>query len=397
MRQPTFHKDPYCRRLTTQVMACRPRGDVYLAVTADTLLFPGGGGQPPDHGTLDGQPVLQVEQDRDGGWIHSLGAPAEPGPCELELDWTRRFDHMQQHSAQHLVTALAQDQYGLTTCAFHLGSQQCSIDLDSEQLEPEILAELQALVNAEVRAALPISARLLPAHALARLSVRTRGLPPEHEGPVRVVTIEGVDVNTCGGTHLATTAELQLVRLLGTDRVHGGNTRLHFLSGGRAMARFHSALERERALTRSLASPPSEHLAAVAKLNEQARATARGLRRCRAELAAALGRGLAGGSDPVAVLHRPLAGTSFLQAVANAAFELDDQRLLFLTAGEGSAGRFLLAGDPDTVARLGPKVAAALVGRGGGARGRYQGNCEEIDGRHDVLAMLVAEISAGSA
>jgi len=83
--------------------------------------------------------------------------------------------------------------------------------------------------------------------------------------------------------------------------------------------------------------------------------------------------------------------------VANAAFELDDQRLLFLTAGEGSAGRFLLAGDPDTVARLGPKVAAALVGRGGGARGRYQGNCEEIDGRHDVLAMLVAEISAGSA
>ncbi len=393
MRPPTTIRDSYRRRLRTQVLACRSRGDGYIAITPDTIVYPGGGGQPADHAMMGGQPVLGVENDGDRGWIHVLAAPIPSGPVVIELDWERRFDHMQQHSAQHLVTALAQDQYGMATVAFHLGAERSSIDLDTTELGADVLAELEALVDAEIRAALPVAVTWLERDAIDERMVRSRGLPDDHRGQVRVVTIEGVDRNTCGGTHVANTAELQVVRFLGLESVHGGQTRLHYVAGQRALTLFGSTLARERGLTSLLAAAPDEHADAVKRLLGRQRTQTKELRQLRDELAEMLGRGLAlAGEGGLATLHREQADLAFLHAVAASARAAAPQILFFLTCGELS-GSFLLAGPAKTVAGAGPELAALLDGRGGGVGGRYQGRADRIDLREEAVRQLRASLA----
>ena len=388
MRPPTSLRDAYRRRLQTRVLACRVHGEGAIAITLDTIVYPGGGGQPADQATLGGQPVLSVLPDGDRGWIHELPVPIPVGDAMIELDWGRRYDHMQQHSAQHLITALAADQLGLGTQAFHLGTERSSIDLDGADVAPEVLAELSDLVQAEVRAALPVQSRWVEPSELEALCVRSRGLPSDHQGLVRVVSIEGVDRNTCGGTHVANTAELQLVVFLGTERVHGGLTRLHFAAGGRAMRLFSAGLEREYGLTKALSCAPVEHLPAVERLLVEQTEQARALRRSNAELAELLAvMALSGAVEGLAHLHRDEDDLPLLQAVARGAMARRPATVVLLTGGSPE-GSFLLVGPTRLVARLGPELLPLLVGRGGGARGRYQGRAERLDLREQAVARL---------
>ncbi len=388
MRTPTFLRDAYRRSLRTEVVACRAQGDGFIAITPDTIVFPGGGGQPHDLGTLAGQPVLSVRADADGGWVHELPGAVPRGSAQLELDWDRRYDHMQQHSAQHLITALANDQLGLATMAFHLGAERSSIDLDASNIEASVLGELEAMVQAEIRAALPLQIRWVQPEELDGLGVRSRGLPADHRGKVRLVSIEGVDRNTCGGTHVAGTAELQLVVFVGTERVHGGITRLHFVAGQRAVDLLRSGLIRERALTLSLRCAPPEHSAAVDRVLAEQSEQARELRRLRAELAELLAAAcLVGASGGLAHLHRDADDLPLLQAVASGAMALQPDALVLLTSG-APAGSFLLAGPTPLVATLGPELLPLIAGRGGGARGRFQGRAQRQDLRDQALARL---------
>jgi Ser-tRNA(Ala) deacylase AlaX len=388
MPTPAFHREPYRRHLTTDVLACRGEGDRWLAVTADTLLFPGGGGQPGDHGTIAGQPVTEVLADADGGWLHVVALPVAPGSVEIALDWPRRFDHMQQHSAQHLITALAQDQFGLATLAFHLGAERSSVDLDAATLPPDLCRELQAFVNAEIRRAVPIRARTLAAGEVPGDTVRSRGLPEGHVGPVRIVTIEGIDANTCGGTHVASTAELQVVQFLGTERVHGGITRLHYAAGGRALVLLEDGMAREQQIGRLLSCAPAAQPEAVVRLQAEAHALERQVRAVREELALALGAGLAhAAGEGVGALHRDEDDLRFLQAVASAACRLAPAALFLLTAQKPES-TFLLAGPAAEVAALGPCLCELLEARGGGARGRFQGRAQRLDRREEALGLL---------
>jgi misacylated tRNA(Ala) deacylase len=374
------------------VVACRPRGDGFLAITRDTIVHPGGGGQPEDHATLAGQPVLGIRCDPDGGWVHELPQAVPVGPVEIELDWGRRYDHMQQHSAQHLITALASDQLDLHTQAFHLGSEGSSIDLAGE-LEPAVLAELDTLVQAEIRAALPISARWVPPGEIEALCVRSRGLPGGHQGDVRVVSIEGVDRNTCGGTHVAATAELQLVAFTRVERVRGGVSRLHFMAGGRALGLLVGSIEREAALTRVLSCGPPEHLEAAQRLFDEQRVQGRELRRLGGELAEALAASLvAQPADGLAHLHQDADDLSMLQAIARSTLHLRPDLLVLLTGGEPD-GCFLLAGPTDLVARLGPVLLPLVSGRGGGAQGRFQGRAQRLDLRAHALEQLRLQLA----
>ncbi len=396
MHHPTYLRDAYRRQLRTRVLACRAQGDGTVAITEDTLVFPGGGGQPPDRATLGGQQVLSVSPDGDRGWVHALAGPVPVGELTMELDWTRRYDHMQQHSAQHLITALAAEQLGLATVAFHLGAERSSIDLDAESIEPEVLDELDALVGAEIRGAIPIRSRWVKPDQLEDLGVRSRGLPEGHRGDVRLVEIEGLDRNTCGGTHVNNTSELQLVAFLGTERIRGGVTRLHYAAGLRALGLLSAGLARQDALTRALSCPPAEHLAAVLRMGSELKEAARERRSTRAELAELLAvMTLSGASDGLAHLHRDVDDLTLLQAVARGITTRRPQTVALLTSGEPQ-GSFLLVGPVEPVARLGPELISMVVGRGGGARGRFQGRAERLDLRDQALVRL-RELLAESA
>ncbi|HSN56827.1 MAG TPA: hypothetical protein VLT32_19310, partial [Candidatus Sulfomarinibacteraceae bacterium] len=147
--EPAYHRDPFLAELDTEVVAVGEEGGRPYAVLADTVFYPEGGGQPADHGRLGDVAVLDVQAI--GGEIrHFVDAAVSPGPVHLELDWPRRFDHMQQHTAQHLLTAVALRDFGWRTTAVHLGPEISDIELDVPQLERAELDRLEAACEFEV-------------------------------------------------------------------------------------------------------------------------------------------------------------------------------------------------------------------------------------------------------
>ncbi|HOX45597.1 MAG TPA: alanyl-tRNA editing protein [Myxococcota bacterium] len=384
-RLNAYQRDAHLTSLRARAVACAPAQGGFLVELEDTLFYPEGGGQPADAGTLDGQALLGLQKTADGRVLHLLAEAVEVGrEVALELDWARRLDHMQQHSAQHILTALALAEFGWPTTAFHLGPDRSDLELGQDGLDLAALAGLQARANEIVRQARPVRTRWVSAEEFQTLPVRSRILPEGFAGPYRLVEIEGVDLNTCGGTHVASTAELQAVALTGTERLRGG-TRVFFLAGGRVLRELGQAVAHQRALGELLSCPPADHPAAVSRLQAELREAGVQRRQLQSELALHLARELSRGPQP-ASLHRPEADMACLQAVARAFLELCPQGLALLTG----KGLFVLAGPADRLKALGPQVAAALGGRGGGGAGLYQGKAAELSpaARERALATL---------
>ena len=383
-----FERDPYLTELSVRVVETGAQGGQPWAVLDDTILFPEGGGQPADRGALGGARVVDV-QVVDGAVRHYLASPVSDGQVELHLDWDRRFDHMQQHTAQHLLTAVAADRLGWETTAFHLGPETCDIELAAASIAPADLIRLEAEVASEIRAARRVTHRRVQPEAMASLPVRTRGLPEGHEGDVRLVEIEGIDLNTCGGTHLRSTSEIEALKLLGTERLRGG-TRLFFVAGGRVRRRLGDHEERNGRF-RVLLGAPDAGLAEALELKLAQLAEAqKALRSAEEELADAKAESLSSAGVPVADAHFDGRDLAFLQRVGKRFSTLPVSGVAFLTGTRDGAEAFLLAGGGTSTAdvrALGATVAEALGGRGGGSGKLFQGK-GSLTSRDEALAVL---------
>ena len=388
---PAYLRDPRLRTIRAHVLSRTQDGDAHVVVLSDTVLYPEGGGQPSDHGSIDGTPVADVRK-ANGTIEHFVPAPIESDEVTVEVDWARRFDHMQQHTAQHLVTAIAADRFGWETTAFHLGERLCDIELDAPALTPEDVARLEEAVAEEVRAARPVTARTVSLTAYEHLDVRSRGLPAGHSGDVRLIEIDGLDLNTCGGTHCTTTAELEAVKLLGTESMRGG-TRLFFVAGARLRARLGAAHARAAELRALVGASDEELVSAVQTRIEQVKESGKAVRRLEEELAEAIADGLVAraGAEPVVAEHWPDRQLPFLQSAARAAIERAPQAVLLVTGGGEAQGVFLLAAGDQAgidVGAIGPRVAEALDGRGGGSGSIFQGRAGALDGRTQAEALI---------
>ncbi|NOY27433.1 MAG: alanyl-tRNA editing protein, partial [Oligoflexia bacterium] len=310
-------REPQRARGSFTVLACTPRPDGrYDLLLDDSLLYAEGGGQPTDHGTVGGVRVVDVQK-VEGGVRHVATAAVPPGPAQVVVAWERRFDHMQQHTAQHLLTAIAQDRLELATVGFHLGASLSTIDLDGP-LSKRDRDRLEIWANDEIRANRPVSHQTVTVAQYGALDVRSRGLPAGHTGPVRLVAIDGLDLNTCGGTHVSSLGQIQLVHILRTERGKAGS-RLHFLAGGRVVDRLTAVRQREQALTELLTCPPEEHVASVMRLQASLKTGMRSAKHRDAELAELLGRALGQTTaQTVLRLHREDGDMAFLQRVAKA-------------------------------------------------------------------------------
>jgi len=369
-----FERDPYLRTLEVEVLEVEPGGAGTVVRCSDSVCYPEGGGQPADRGRLAGIPVLGAAQRGDAVWLE-LAGPVPLGAALLELDWARRYDHMQQHTAQHLLSALAADRWGWRTTSFHLGQEACDIELDVSVLPAARLPELEEAVATEIRRARPVRARRVEEEELRGLVVRSRGLPEGFAGSVRLVEIEGVDSATCGGTHLRSTAEIEALKLLGTEPMRGG-TRLYWVAGGRVRRRLADLEGRSAELRRLFGAADGELVAIATKKLAELQAREKSERRLRerlveleAERAAASPRSLialeAAELDPPAaarlaqeiVTRRP-------EAVALVTVPLDEGLAFALARGETSGA---------DLAALGRAVATALGARGGGSGKIFQG------------------------
>ena len=386
-----YEREPARREAEAEVVETGEHAGQPFAVLSDTIFYPEGGGQPADRGTLAGITVLDVQ--RAGDAIrHVLERPVAPGPARLVLDWTRRFDHMQQHTGQHLLCALAEDRFGWRTTAFHLGPDVSDVELDVARLPAGLRDRLEEAIAAEVRAARPVRARRVSREEFEGLAaVRTRGLPEGHTGDVRLVEIEEIDLNTCGGTHLANTAEIESLSLLTTEPMRGG-TRVRFVAGGRARRRLAAHEERNARLRGLLGAPEDEFAATVEAKLEQFRGAERRVRRLEEALAEAAAASLAAGGERLAASHFEERDAAFLGAVARALSRAPGATVALLTAGPGPAGPFVLvasadfAGDLPTLGRI---VAEGLIGRGGGAGRIFQGKAERLEARGAARSALL--------
>ncbi len=390
-----YEREPALRECEAEVVETGETGGRPFAVLSDTIFYPEGGGQPADRGTLAGVPVLDVQ--RVGEAIrHMLERPVAPGPARLVLDWARRFDHMQQHTGQHLLSAIAEDRFGWRTTAFHLGPAVSDVELDVAALAAGSREALEEAVAAAIRAARPVRALRLSREDFDRLpSVRTRGLPEGHAGDVRLVEIEGIDLNTCGGTHLASTAEIESLALLATEPMRGG-TRVHFVAGGRLRRRLGSHEERNARLRGLLGAPEDAFAATLEAKLEQLHGAERRVRHLEQELAEAAATALAAAAavagERVAAAHFGERDAAFLGAVARALSQAPGATVVLLTAGPGPTGPFVLAAGADfagDLPALGRLVAEGLAGRGGGSGRIFQGKAERIDRRDAVRAALL--------
>jgi alanyl-tRNA synthetase len=304
---------------------------------------------------------------------------------------------MQQHTGQHLLTAVAADRFGWETVAFHLGAEVSTIEVAAARPARARLLALEEEVAAEIRAAREVTTRFVTREEISSLGVRTRGLPEEHEGDVRLVEIAGVDLNTCGGTHLSSTAEIELVKLVSAE-AHGQTSLLSFVCGGRARARF-GALEGILSELRSVLQAPDTGLAEAARKKlEQLHAAERRVRDLSESLAGARAEALAASPGTVLSEHVPEADIGFLQEIARAFVPRAPGKALLLTGGTGESGAFVLAlGEslPGDAPALGRGVADALGGRGGGSGRVFQGRAGALSHRENALAFLRGVLEAG--
>ena len=398
-----FQENPYLSRLETLVKSSRRDEDGLYLILEDSIFFPAGGGQPSDHGSIDGMAVRELRHEA-GEIRHYLieetssslesgsasGTETDQGPTQfekgatvhLELDFERRLDHMQQHSAQHLITAIALDTFGWKTTAFHLSQERSDIELDQARFSRRDLDRLEFMVNEAIRSGIPIRAEWIDASEMAARGVRSRGLPDGHSGPVRIVEIEKIDICNCGGTHLHSTAEMNMIKFDGTEPMRGG-TRLYYRAGERLRTRFEILSQRHSEFKSMLKAPGDLLLSELERMQADHDRLKRENRRLQRLQNEAIANELITSSDKVGLWIAEDADMRDLQDIAKKLASKDQVALLAAPDKGTTAGPFIFvmpagleSGLEDVIRG---RIIESLDARGGGRGQLVQGKAGRID------------------
>ncbi|MBK9713617.1 MAG: alanyl-tRNA editing protein [Kouleothrix sp.] len=388
-----YFADPYLTSFSARVVA-RAERDGRPAVALDqSAFYPEGGGQPPDAGTLDDVPVLDVQAD-DGLVWHTLARPLDAEIVQGRVDWARRFDHMQQHHGQHLLSAAFEHLHGLRTISFHLGAASATIDLAGGALAAEQAFAAEELANQVIWEDRPVLARFVSAEELARLPLRK---PPAVDGPVRVVSVPDFDHSACGGTHPRATGGVGLLHIRRWDR-RGDAVRVEFLCGGRAVRDLrwkNGALGR---LASALSVGADEVESAVARVREAEERARKRLEEAGEQLLGYEAQELIARADLVGivrVVRRAYAGRSLddVRALARAIAAGGCVALLGLRAEKTQLIFARAEGLQVDCGRLLRETLAALGGRGGGQPTLAQGGLPDPARLEDALDAAVAALA----
>ncbi|MCC2440275.1 alanyl-tRNA editing protein [Bacillus paranthracis] len=231
MEQKLYYTDAYKQDFTTKVIKqdYDKDGNLYVILN-ETAFYPTGGGQPHDTGTLNGIAVLGVEE-VDEEIHHFIAEQLHTEEVEGKINWERRFDHMQQHAAQHILSASFWDHFNIPTIGFHLGRETVTIDLETENLHTETVEKAVQIANNIVFENHPILIKWMNLEEAKTLPLRKEPTMTEN---IRVVMIENFDYNGCGGTHPKRTGEVGPIHVLGWER-NKGSIRLTFIAGWRTL------------------------------------------------------------------------------------------------------------------------------------------------------------------
>lgn len=383
MTERLYLGDPYLRSFRARLVELRDFGGRSAAILDRSAFYPEGGGQPGDRGTLGPARVLDT-QERDGAVLHVLDQPLPAAEYEAHIDWARRFDHMQQHHGQHLLSA-AFEKLGAPTVSFHLGERTCTIDLDAALARLD-LAQAEALANESIWRNLPVVARDFSPEERARLQLRKEPVKGD-----RVVVVEGIDASPCGGTHPCRTGEVGCVAILKAQRWGDGKARIEFACGARVVKLLRESTEIVATAADALKTAPADLPAQAARTAAEAQARRKQAETLLVELARHEARELRARGDPV--VARIEKGASFARAVAQAV--AGDGGVALLGAVEEGRAHLVFArpkgAKGPAMGDLLRKALAAMGGKGGGGADFAQGSGapEKLD---EALSLAAAQL-----
>nr|WP_263325024.1 alanine--tRNA ligase-related protein [Neobacillus sp. Marseille-Q6967] len=265
MENKLYYDNPYIKSFQTKVIqqTIDPSGKPYV-VLEKTAFYPTGGGQPHDTGTIHDVKVVNVEE-TDGEIRHYLEKDVKlPDEIIGEVDWNRRFDHMQQHAGQHILSAAFENLFGYKTVSFHLGTESLTIDLDIEQLTEHDALAAEKLANTIILENRPIETKWVTNEELSQYTLRKELSVTDD---IRLVIIPDFDYNGCGGTHPKETGQVRAIKILDWER-QKKKTRVQFICGNRVIEQFHQKQQILLELTRLLNAPEKEMGSAVQRLIE---------------------------------------------------------------------------------------------------------------------------------
>ena len=304
MTERLYYTDPYLREFDARVVRIDDTDGNRSIVLDRTAFYPTSGGQPFDVGRLGDLHVVDVVEDDDGTVRHLLAqtsaSPVAAGDAvHGVVDWGRRFDHMQQHTGQHVLSAAFDTLIGARTESFHLGTASATIDLGRE-VTPADISKAEAEANRIVWEDRPVAIRFADAAEAAAMPLRKES---GREGTLRLIDIDGYDLSACGGTHVARTGAIGMIAVASWEKFRSG-TRVEFVCGGRALRAFHAMRDTSADNVRLLSVHAREVPEAIERIQADAKESRRRLKDLHAQLARHEAAALAAAaSDSRAVVH----------------------------------------------------------------------------------------------
>lgn len=364
-----YYADPFLKEFTATVLDCQAGKNGYTVTLDRTAFYPEGGGQPADHGTLDGAAVTDVHE-KNGVIFHNVDRAVEIGKAVSGfIDWARRFDHMQQHSGEHICSGLICGRYGCDNVGFHMGTDIVTIDFNAD-IPWEELLEIEGQANRYIQEDHPIDIQFHRGAELDAIDYRSK---KPLEGDVRIVAFPGADCCACCGTHVLRSGQVGLVKFLSVQKFREG-VRIELLCGQRALDYLSRMWEQAKIIGQHLSVKPVDAAAAVERLEGELSALKM---RC-AGLEEAVFAGIAAeqaGKGNVLLFQPPMKPDS-VRKLADAVSKACGG-LAAVFAGEGSHYAYALGrADGQDISAAVKALNGALHGRGGGRNGFAQGSVE---------------------
>ena len=366
-----YYADPFLKEFTATVLDCQAGKNGYTVTLDRTAFYPEGGGQPADHGTLDGAAVTDVHE-KNGVIFHNVDRAVEIGKTVSGfIDWARRFDHMQQHSGEHICSGLICGRYGCDNVGFHMGADIVTIDFNAD-IPWEVLLEIEGQANRYIQEDHPIDIQFHRGAELDAIDYRSK---KPLEGDVRIVSFPGADCCACCGTHVLRSGQVGLVKFLSVQKFREG-VRIELLCGQRALDYLSRTWEQAKTIGQHLSVKPVDAASAVERLEGELSTLKM---RC-AGLEEAVFAGIAAeqAGKGNALLFQPPMKPDSVRKLADAVSKTCGG-LAAVFAGEGSHYAYALGrADGQDISAAVKALNGALHGRGGGRNGFAQGSVEAV-------------------
>ena len=370
MTQRIYYSEPYRRTFDAKVLSVDTVAGHSHVTLDQTAFYPTSGGQPYDTGTIGSAAVTDVIDREDGTIAHVVSGSLNVGEVVSgEIDWARRFDHMQQHTGQHVLSAAFDRLAGVRTESFHMGQLSSTIDLAREVSESEI-AKAEDDANRIVWEDRPVAVRFATAEEAAAMGMRKESV---RTGTLRLIEVQEYDLSACGGTHVERTGAIGVIAIGSAEKFKGGS-RVEFLCGGRALQRFRVWKGALSAMQKHLSVPPIEMLASIERMQEDAKAAQRNVRRFQEQLAVHEAHALLAKGSPVVAAIEGWDAQG-IKAIAAAITAADPHVVVVLFTTATPAQVVIARGSKSTVdaGAVLKQLAARYGGKGGGKADLAQG------------------------